>query len=158
LFQYEEFAEDLNYGIAPMPYGPSGGPDRRGATWGGWGYMIPKNAPHPDEAWQLVKWLTTEIEGKGACWFIQQQQRPAPLKDCDGYLLDGVTHPRAAEILDVAALDYVAAVSPVQPQADEILVRMVDDVLFGDKTVEQSLADAEAEIQGLLDEFWADYG
>ena len=158
LFQYEEHAETLDFGVAPVPYGPSGNPDRRGSAIGGWGYMIPKNAAHPDEAWQLVKWLTTELEGKGACWFIQQQQRPSPLKDCDGYMLDGETHPRAAEILSVAALDNVSATSPVQPEADQILARMVDEVMFGEKSAEQALADAEAEIQALLDTFWAEYG
>ncbi len=158
LFQYEEFADELNYGITAVPYGPSGSPDRRGSAIGGWGYMIPKNAAHPDEAWQLVKWLTTEMEGKGACWFIQQQQRPSPLVDCDGYLKDGVTHERAGEILAVAALDNVVATSPVQPEADQILNRMIDEVMFDEKTAEQALADAEAEIQALLDTFWAEYG
>ena len=158
LFQLESHAETLNFDVAPLPYGPSGSADRRGSTWGGWGYMVPKNAAHPDEAWQLVKWLTTQIEGVGACWFLQQQQRPSPLLGCDGYLKDGVSHPRAEAILAVAALDNVAPISPIQPQADQIINRMVDDVLFGDKTVEQSLADAEAEIQGLLDEFWEEYG
>lgn len=158
LFQLEDHAETLNYGVAPIPYGPSGNADRRGSTWGGWGYMVPKNAAHPEEAWELVKWLTTEIEDVGACWFLQQQQRPSPLLECDGYLLDGETHPRAQSILDVAALDNTASISPVQPQADEILDRMVDDVMFGDKTPQDALADAEAEIQALLDEFWAEFG
>lgn len=158
LFQLEDHADTLSYDVAPIPYGPSGNADRRGSTWGGWGYMIPQNAAHPDEAWQLVKWLTTEIEGTGACWFLQQQQRPSPLVDCDGYLKDGETHPRAESILSVAALDYAANISPVQPEADEIINRMVDDVLFGDKSAEDALADAEAEIQALLDEFWADFG
>ena len=158
LFQLEDHAETLNFDVAPLPYGPNGSPDARGSTWGGWGYMIPKNAAHPDEAWKLVKWLTTEIEGTGACWFLQQQQRPSPLVDCDGYLKDGVTHPRAESILAVAALDSVAPISPVQPEANAIIGRMVEDVLFGDKSIEDALADAEAEVQGLLDEFWAEYG
>ncbi len=158
LFQLEEHAETLNYGVAPIPYGPSGSADRRGSTWGGWGYMVPQNAAHPEEAWELVKWLTTEIEDVGACWFLQQQQRPSPLVDCDGYLKDGETHPRAETILGVAALDNTANISPVQPQADEIINRMVDDVMFGDKTPQEALADAEAEIQALLNEFWADFG
>ncbi len=76
--------------------------------------MIPKNAAHPDEAWQLVKWLTAELEGQGACWFIQQQQRPSPLVECNGYEKDGVVHPRAEAILNVAALDYLVPVAPVQ--------------------------------------------
>ena len=158
LFQLQDFGEGLNFGVAPIPYGPSGNADRRGSTWGGWGYMIPKNAAHPDEAWELVKWLTVNTDDIGACWFLQQQQRPSPLVNCDGYLKDGVTHPMAETILGVAALDNIAAISPVQPQVDAIINRMVDDVLFGDKSIEDSLADAEAEIQALLDTFWADYG
>ena len=158
LFQVEDHAENLNYDVAPIPYGPMGNADRRGAATGGWGYMIPKNAAHPDEAWKLVKWLTTEVEGKGACWFIQQQQRPSPLVECNGYAKDGVEHPRAASILGVAALDNLVAVSPVQPEALQILNRAVEDVLFGDSAVEDALASAEAEIQALLDGFWEDYG
>ncbi|MFC1961269.1 extracellular solute-binding protein [Chloroflexota bacterium] len=157
LFQIEEHAEDLDYGIAAVPYGPSGSPDRRGSTYGGWGYMIPMGSDNPDEAWQLVKWLTTEIEDTGACWFLQQQQRPSPLVDCDGYLRDGESHPRAEEILNVVALDSIAAISPVQPQAGEIIELMEAAVLYGDQDIETALADAEAEIQALLDEFWADY-
>lgn len=158
LFQVESHADDLNYDVAPIPYGPSGSADRRGSTHGGWGYMIPKNAAHPDEAWKLVKWLTAEIDGKGACWFIQQQQRPSPLAACDGYEKDGESHPRAEALLGVAALDNVVPVSPVQPEAAQIMNRMVEDVLFGDKSIADALADTEAEIQELLDAFWEEYG
>lgn len=180
---------NLGFGVAPMPYGPSGNPGRRGGFSGGWGFMIPKNAPHPDEAWQLVKWMTAQVESNveleldyddagaligvgdvngdgetttkmvgGACWFLQQQGRPSPLSGCDGYSKEGVSHRMAADILGVAALDGVVIVSPVQPEANEILNRMEDEVLFGEKSVEQALADAEAEIQALLDTFWAEYG
>ena len=158
LFQLEDHAETLNYDVAPIPYGPSGSADRRGGAHGGWGYMIPKNAAHPDEAWKLVKWLTTEVEGQGACWFIQQQQRPSPLVECNGYEKDGIVHPRAESILGVAALDYLVPVAPVQPEANQILDRMLEDVLFGDSSIEDALASAEGEIQGLLDSFWEEYG
>ena len=160
LFQLESHAEELNYEVEAIPYGPMGSPDRRGATWGGWGFMVPKNAAHPDEAWKLVKWQTTEVEGVGGCWFLQQQQRPSPIAACDGYEKDGVSHHRAEAILGVAALDAVAPISPVQPEANQIINRMRDDVLFGDKTIEQALADAEAEVevQALLDAFWEEYG
>lgn len=199
LFQFEShgtpevFGDDgmgnLGFGVAAMPYGPSGSPDRRGGFLGGWGFMIPKNAAHPDEAWELVKWMTAKVDADveleldydeegallgvgdvngdgetttkmvgGACWFLQQQQRPSPLAGCDGYAREGVSHRMAADILGVAALDGVVTVSPVQPEAQEIINRMEDEVLFGEKSVEQALADAEAEIQALLDDFWAQYG
>ena len=89
---------------------------------------------------------------------MQQQQRPSPISACDGYLKDGVTHPRAEAILDVAALDNEASISPVQPEANQMINRMVDDVLFGDKSIKQALADTEAEVQALLDAFWEEYG
>lgn len=199
LFQFEShgtpevFGDDgmgnLGFGVAAMPYGPSGSPDRRGGFLGGWGFMIPKNAAHPDEAWELVKWMTAKVDADveleldydeegaligvgdvngdgetttkmvgGACWFLQQQQRPSPLAGCDGYAREGMSHRMAADILGVAALDGVVTVSPVQPEAQEIINRMEDEVLFGEKSVEQALADAEAEIQALLDDFWAQYG
>ncbi|MCY4525197.1 MAG: extracellular solute-binding protein, partial [Anaerolineaceae bacterium] len=199
LFQFEShgtpevFGDDgegnLGFAVAPIPYGPSGSPDRRGPIWGGWGFMIPQNAAHPDEAWELVKWMTAQIDSNveleldydddgeligvgdvngdgetttrmvgGACWFLQQQQRPSPLVDCEGYAKEGVTHRMAEDILAVVAQDNVIPVSPVQPEADSILRRMTDEVLFGEKSVEQALADAEAEIQALLDTFWAEYG
>lgn len=158
LFQVEDHAESLTWDVAPIPYGPSGNPDQRGHVSGGWGYMIPKNAAHPDEAWKLVKWLTTEIDGKGACWFIQQQQRPAPLVDCDGYTKDGVRHPRADAILDVIALDTTLQRGPVWTESGQIINRMVEDVLFGDSSIEDALASAEGELQGLLDAFWEEYG
>ena len=180
---------NLGFAVAPMPYGPSGNPGRRGPVFGGWGFMVPRNAPHPDEAWQLVKWMTAQVESNveleldydeagallgvgdvngdgvtttsmvgGACWFLQQQQRPSPLAGCDGYAREGVSHRLAEDILGVAVLDSVVTVSPVQPEANEILRRMSDEVLFGEKSIEDALADAEAEIQELLDTFWAQYG
>ena len=78
--------------------------------------------------------------------------------ECNGYEKDGVVHPRAESLLGVAALDYLVPVSPVQPEANQILGRMVEDVLFGDSSIEDALASAEGEIQGLLDTFWEEYG
>ena len=57
-----------------------------------------------------------------------------------------------------AALDYLVPVAPVQPEANQIINRMVEDVLFGDSSIEDALASAEAEIQELLDAFWEEYG
>ena len=100
LFQVEAHAENLNYDVAPIPYGPNGNADRRGSARTVAGVTWCRRTPRiPDEAWKLVKWLTTEVEGDGACWFIQQQQRPSPLVECNGYEKDGVVHPRAEALL-----------------------------------------------------------
>jgi len=49
-------APDLKWQAVPLPTGPGG---HHGAImWMGWG--ISSTSKHPDEAWQLLKWLTTE--------------------------------------------------------------------------------------------------
>jgi multiple sugar transport system substrate-binding protein len=160
LFLIQDFSPDIEFGIAPLPVGPSGNPDVRGTAWGGWGYTIPRNDNMPEgereAAWLLTKWLTTEIEGDGACWFIQQQQRPSPLSECDGYLLDGVTHPRAEDILNVMAYDRWVPIAPIQPQLNEVITNMTDEAMFGVKSAEQAVADGAASAQALLDAFWAE--
>ena len=72
-FKILEYAPNLDFGVGSLPYGPSGSPKVRGSFLGGWGYSIPKKASHLRESWKLVKWLTTEMDGTGACWFLQQQ-------------------------------------------------------------------------------------
>jgi len=56
------FRRELNFGVAPAPV-----PAKRLATddpyisWaGGWAWVIPKGARHPEEAWRLIKWLASE--------------------------------------------------------------------------------------------------
>jgi multiple sugar transport system substrate-binding protein len=47
---------NLEWTVAPLPAGPDG---RRSAVmWMGWG--INQQTPHPEAAWELLKWLTTE--------------------------------------------------------------------------------------------------
>jgi multiple sugar transport system substrate-binding protein len=47
---------DLKWTVVPLPTGPGG---HYGAImWMGWG--INAKSEHPDEAWQLLKWLTTD--------------------------------------------------------------------------------------------------
>src|SRR5690606_17581836 len=48
---------NLEWAVVPLPAGPNG--TRESAVmWMGWG--INANTEHPEEAWELLKWLTTE--------------------------------------------------------------------------------------------------
>lgn len=157
-FKIEEYAPDLELGVTSIPYGPSGSEDTRGSAYGGWGYSIPANAAHPDEAWLLVKWLTTEMESKGACWFLQQQKRPSPLIACNEDPASGEGNPYWEDILAVQAKDKWVPIAPVQPQINEIIEQMTQEALYGTMSVEEALEWGAAESQALLDEFWAEYG
>lgn len=47
---------NLKWGVVPVPAGPGG--HKSVLMWLGWG--ISGQSQHPDEAWKLLKWLTTE--------------------------------------------------------------------------------------------------
>lgn len=49
-------AENLKWAVVPLPTGPGG--HEAAIMWMGWG--INSNCATPDEAWQLLKWLTTD--------------------------------------------------------------------------------------------------
>ncbi len=49
-------AANLQWAAIPLPTGPGG--HKAAIMWMGWG--INSKSKHPDEAWQLLKWLTTE--------------------------------------------------------------------------------------------------
>ncbi|MFW6108326.1 MAG: ABC transporter substrate-binding protein, partial [bacterium] len=56
------YRRDLNFGVAPAPLPP----DRLAAgapyiSWsGGWSWVIPSGAKHPEQAWKLIRWLASE--------------------------------------------------------------------------------------------------
>ncbi|MBZ0300628.1 MAG: sugar ABC transporter substrate-binding protein [Anaerolineae bacterium] len=47
---------NLDWGVVPIPTGPAG--HHSAVMWMGWG--INAKTEHPNEAWELLKWLTTE--------------------------------------------------------------------------------------------------
>jgi len=59
------FAPDLDFGMFPLP--PAAGHDDRAySTYiDGAIYVIPTNAPHPEEAWEFIHWMATTPEASG---------------------------------------------------------------------------------------------
>ncbi|MBM4030399.1 MAG: extracellular solute-binding protein [Planctomycetes bacterium] len=56
------FRREMNFGVAPAPMPrqrlEAGKPY---ISWaGGWAWVIPKGARHPQEAWRLIRWLASE--------------------------------------------------------------------------------------------------
>lgn len=50
-------APDMHLGVAPAPV-PKGRPF---ITWsGGWSWAIPKGARHPKEAWEFIRWISSD--------------------------------------------------------------------------------------------------
>ncbi|MEZ4560448.1 MAG: ABC transporter substrate-binding protein [Caldilineaceae bacterium] len=153
LFKILEFAPDMDFDIAPIPYGPQGDPAKRGFVYGGWGYVIPEGVEHVEEAWLLLEFLTADMDG--GCWFLQEQQRPSPWIECNEQPESSADNPYWDGFLEVLGTDQVIPVSPVQPAIEEIVIQMQEEALFGVQTPEEALAWGAAEAQAVLDEFWA---
>jgi multiple sugar transport system substrate-binding protein len=147
-------APDKNVISGLMPYN-SDNPDAevRNIVEGGWGYAIPKGAPNPDAAWLLLKYATA---GEGNLSFFKAQGRPTPVIQWneDPDMAVGNDH-WDAYIANIEASEK-SPVSPVSSQINEIITRMTEEVLFGVKTPEEALADAEEDVQDILDDFWSE--
>lgn len=57
LTYYRQYNENLDFGVAPLPYPEDGGVP---CTWaGGHSNIIPRGAKHPDEAYKFIEWVST---------------------------------------------------------------------------------------------------
>ena len=144
---------ELNYRVGLLPGGPNG--ESHVAARSAWGYGIPVGVPHPDASWELVEWLSHEPTA--ACWFLQQQGRPSPLKACNEdpffYQEFPNTWPNVIEMVDSAVL------IPLTPADTEMVARLstaLEEAAHGVRTPEEALNWAAAECQTLLDEAWTE--
>ena len=105
---------DLKWTVAPLPTGPGG--HKAAIMWMGWG--ISAKSKNPDQAWELLKWLTTEpgqrvfalkaLTGdKGTAAELQKEKDPywsvflaeVPYQD----RLDDMTSPYYTTCVDIPA-------------------------------------------------------
>jgi len=155
IFWISQGKPDLNYMVGLVPGTPEGGSHQ--GVRGSWSYGIPVGVKHPDASWELVEWLSHEPTA--ACWFMQQQGRPSPLKACneDPYYMEHFpkTWPVILEMLDNA---IAIPLTPVNPEMRKKLAQALEEAVYGVKSPEEALAWAEKECQAILDEFWMKAG
>ncbi len=57
---------------------PPAGPAGPKSWWGGWGFVVPKLAPHKEEALDLIRWITSNenapILARGQSWFVMPRK------------------------------------------------------------------------------------
>jgi multiple sugar transport system substrate-binding protein len=125
-------------------WAPTGGAakGKKVTHWGAHSMMIPKQGKHPNEAWMLIEHcLTVEsaqtiFEG---CGWIGPQKSFWDVMDVNRYRgLDFFVNHAARE----AEIAMVNSPSPAIAFAmDGFATQVVDPVIYGDKTVQQALAD-----------------
>lgn len=146
---------DPNFPLGAGPRPRAEGATYCGANYGTWTYAIPVTAPHKEEAWELLKWLTIREDSAG--WFIREQGRPSPVRAFN----------MNPEYLDVNPYIYVlgevlecAAPVPFLPVQDEIGIPLRNafrKVINGEAPAHAALAEAAEISQVTLDRYWAEH-
>lgn len=140
----------IDYGIDLIPHNE--GAESHGTIDGGWGYCIPGNAKRPQDSWKLIKYLT--IDPAGAGWFYKEQMRPTPVKafNSDKFFRENVTDWHRVEAAMDA--DIPLPITPVNPELDAILERMISQVISRKLAPEAAVRWGQAESQKVLTAFW----
>ena len=139
-----EAAENVGVFVAPIN-GDNPEAKQRYVGYGVPGYGIPTGAKNPDGAWELLKFISAEMDG--ACTFFQMQGRPdSPLRDCKTDVPERLVAPLNENINLVEA-----AVSPPGfPEVHKRIQEMQESALLGNETPEDAIASAAADIRAML--------
>jgi len=147
LVNIDMYDADLKYGLPTEPYPPDG---EENSSWvGGWCMAIPNGAKHQDEAWGFIYWLNatpegTKVVGDIVGWFPGYKPSPA----FDEFIKD----PRKEIFLNILkASKHQRPVIPTQGFYMGELARAVDFAVYGQRTPQQALDDATANVQKELD-------
>ncbi len=169
IFRAMRFNPDLELGIAPMPIPDGYAPIS--ISIAGSQYFIPRNARHPQEAWDFIRFANSpvgqlayaaamrrEAEDKGGTYNytgIRSNRRLSGALAEAGYVpvkplfRDGFETCRQI-------MDQVVAVpsSPASALIRDELMRVIDAVAYETRTPEEALAAAQRRVQRQLDIFY----
>ncbi len=156
------YADTESWGTMLRPYNGDN-PDAHSAGTtgynysGAWAYTIP--AVHPPEmqeaAFKFAEFIG--VHPQGGCAFLFAQSRPSPVQECNENPAYYDVNPYWSVVLEGLALDTPVQITPVQGQLSEILSNNIAEAYHGVKSPADALNDAHAEMQELLDEFWAEF-
>jgi multiple sugar transport system substrate-binding protein len=135
------------FAVAPMP-AASGG--RSTAAVGGAQLAINRNAEHPEAAWKVIEYLTRPEQMLERARVVGQFPTRFGLYD-DPALARALSVP-PADARRIIESAVPRPVTPVYTQLSEILQIHLHRALTGQRQPERALADAQAEMQRLLDD------
>jgi ABC-type glycerol-3-phosphate transport system substrate-binding protein len=150
-FQIMSAAPDINLGVAERPIrdGANSGP----STSLSWGYGIPTNAAHPEEAWLLMKFLTMELDGGG--YFMLQQGRPSASMQINAQrqFAQTIAHwPLIQETMNKSV--PAAPTPPLGTVVDNATKALVREAVTGQYSPQAALDRAITTWQNALNDYW----
>ncbi|MBE7385908.1 MAG: ABC transporter substrate-binding protein [Leptolyngbya sp. SIO1E4] len=129
----------------PFSFTPTPGVGCRG----GWGFGIPRNAAHPDEAWEVIKYFTSEAaQAKfvSVSGFLPSRRSLFQNPDIVAQ------HPIMPQMLDYLEQSSVFRPSLKQyDAASEILQTALGKILRGQQSVEAAMQQAQRETEALIE-------
>lgn len=157
-YNYSTWTEAFNWDVAAIPAGPNG---RIVAEANADAFAIPRHSKHPDEAWEVAKWLMQpEVLSRLAASY---GCIPARKSLADGWL-DGMKaeYPQVDWQVFIDSIDYMDAQPnnegwvPAYKKTWDAMENSMSLIVTGANTDVPAVLDAlDAEVQGYLDEYWA---
>ncbi len=157
-FHMQTYAPDMKWDMGVRPYN-SGNQDAKSQGLSGeefaWSYLIPKAVPDAkrEGAFKWVQKIT--YDDNGACWFMQQQGRPSPLKKCNddpSYYKANVHWDKVLKALEV---DVSVDIIPPHTRIRDFVNQGVQAAMFGKASPADALAQAAKQAQPVIDEYWS---
>ena len=145
LEQYKEAG--INFGVIEPPAGPNG--DKH-VMMGGFGLAIPNQAKHPDEAWEFIKWWTTQPENGVEFCKISGNMPANKEAAADPYFAEDEYFP-----VFNAAFEYADIRSKAFGYADLetlALIPQLQKFQAGEVSAEEALANAQSQGDSILAE------
>jgi multiple sugar transport system substrate-binding protein len=125
---------DVRYGVSELPVGRSGRSNFLFTV----AYVIPWTSRHPDAAWRLIEFLTSEPVQERITFAL-----PSRVSVSERYVR---RHPEYGPIRDAAAYAVAYEFGPKGDRVRERLGSMVQEVFLGAKDVPAALRDAARDI------------
>ncbi|HZG87090.1 ABC transporter substrate-binding protein [Paenibacillus sp.] len=148
--QLRDYGQHIDFGVAPVPEKTAG--NGHWSSGGGFVVEIPKGASHPDEAWEFLKWLG----GKQAqeYWAVKNFDNVANIEAAETAAGNSELSDKGKEVYQMAVDNMEwTKLSPVPLEAPEywnLKNPQMDAALLGQKTPEEALAQAQKEVEELI--------
>lgn len=132
------------YNIKPMVHAEG---KNSGATLGGWGLGIATSSPHPDEAWEVLEFLSSESSQREFILDTGFVPSRIALFNDPKIVAKYDYYPKLLEVVQSSALRPPI---PQYAQASDILQRYLSAAITGEMSPEQAMKTAASETQNLL--------
>lgn len=152
------YDDPTRWGVALRPYNGKNPKAKSQGETGlafAWGQVIPKAVPkaQQDAAYKFIEFLSTNE--KGVCYFLFQQDRPAPLKSCNDNPEYKKNNPYWDIVMQGLQNDTSSPVTPVQNEISSIMNESIQKAFFGTMKPKAALDEAASKCQPILDKYWS---